>query len=219
MSEERLEFMSASLDTEADTRDNWIELTWAIMGDRIRIDHGYRLYSALVAINPAIKNLEWQLIAVNGCNTHDGFVKLGCESLLGVRCALRDTPVFDAVANRVLRVGQGLIEVGEVKVRQIESKRSLVSKITTIKNAGRSQCDRDAFCISLGKQLAKLGVGALPTISKRQQFLPITELGKGDREGAVGYGVRFESVSDAESLILQRFGLGGKRRMGCGVFV
>jgi len=35
----------------------------------------------------------------------------------------------------------------------------------------------------------------------------------------VGYAVRVSGLSDEDSLKLQERGLGGKRRMGCGVFV
>ena len=35
----------------------------------------------------------------------------------------------------------------------------------------------------------------------------------------VGFGLEILNLSDKDSLILQNFGLGGKRKMGCGIFV
>ena len=35
----------------------------------------------------------------------------------------------------------------------------------------------------------------------------------------VGFGVEANNLSEADSIILQKRGLGGKQKMGCGVFV
>lgn len=78
-------------------RTDWIEITWAVMGDRIRLDHGYRLYSALIERNPALKGVDWQLLTINGDNTHDGYIKLGRKSRMGVRLALTDSPLLDGI--------------------------------------------------------------------------------------------------------------------------
>jgi CRISPR-associated protein Cas6 len=64
----------------------------------------------------------------------------------------------------------------------------------------------------LGKQLERLGIDTLPEIGDRGCM-------RVNGNDVVGYSVRFNDLRPEESLKLQIHGLGGKRRMGCGVFV
>jgi hypothetical protein len=45
----------------SDDRDQIVEMRWAVMGDRIPSEHGYRLYSALIEKQPQLKQVDWQL--------------------------------------------------------------------------------------------------------------------------------------------------------------
>jgi CRISPR-associated protein Cas6 len=181
------------------------------MGDRLPADHNYRLYSALVEALPGLKDCEWHLKTINGIPDHQGWIKLGRQSRLGIRCDLGLLEVFSALDQRLLRVGQSFIELGALQGQTIQPTNTLRSRLVTIKQAGVGTFDDTMFAVALGKQLGEAGIKHLPIIRKRRT-LRIKDC------TVIGFEVTFPRVSQAESLILQRHGLGGRHRMGCGVF-
>lgn len=191
--------------------EKWIELSWAVMGDRLPADHNYRLYSALVERIPNLKEQEWHLKTINGIPDRKGWVKLGRESRLGIRCDLTLLEQFGTLDNQILRVGQNLIQLGTLEGRSLSIKKTLRARIVTIKQAGVETPEKTLFAVALGKQMCDLGIRHMPIVGKRCT-LRIKET------TVVGFEVRFPDLSYRESLLLQRYGLGGKHRMGCGVF-
>jgi CRISPR-associated protein Cas6 len=84
------------------------------------------------------------------------------------------------------------------------------SRLVTTRN-GQEQT---RFESELRRQMVELGIGhdAVLTITKRR-----TTCIHGKE--IVGYDVVIESLTYDESLALQTHGLGGRRHMGCGLFV
>lgn len=190
---------------------DWVEMHWSVMGDRLHADHNYRLYSALVEDNPVLKTIDWQLGTITGVPDKGGWIKLGRRSQLMIRCQMQDINNFD-LANKMLRIGQSFVLLGEIAIAPIEPKESLSCRLTIIKLEEGTRVDLFQFGCALGKQLNALGVGTLPTEIGRGAIQV-----KGDL--VVGYGVKFERLKPDESIKLQVAGLGGKRKMGCGVFI
>jgi CRISPR-associated protein Cas6 len=181
------------------------------MGDRLRADHNYRLYSALVERMPQLKDCEWQLKTINGIPDHQGWVKLGRKSRLGVRCDLSLLGQFGTLDGQVLRIGQNLIQLGTLTGQSLHPTTRLRARLVVIKQAGNETDDKVLFAVALGKKLGEMDIKHLPLIGGKR-VLRI-------RDNTVcGYEVTFPDLSYAESLTLQRRGIGGKRRMGCGVF-
>ena len=178
------------------------------MGDRIHADHGYRLYSALVDKIPHLKAIEWQLIKVGGKFSKE-WLYFTPDSHLGVRCSTENMSLFN-LENSILRVGSGFLEIKTMEGETLQPRRNL-SGFVTIKVKEHEQITPFGFGVALGKQLQDLGVGSKPVL-KRAGTLQIKT------NHIVGFNVCFPSISDSESLILQRFGLGGRRKMGAGVF-
>ena len=95
---------------------------------------------------------------------------------------------------------------------------ALRSRLVTIKIVG---ADKDPslltepnFQTAVHKQLSALGVSdqAELTLSKRRTF-------RIKRKEVIGYETIIEGLTAEESIRLQEAGLGGRRHMGCGVFV
>ena len=185
-------------------------MRWSVMGDRLPADHGYRLYSALVERCPQLKNLEWQLGTVNGIPDAKGWVKLGRQSQLLVRCDLADLNAFE-LDGQILRVGQSFLQFGEGVGHSLEPCENLRSRIVTINAAYRCHVSEFEFGVALGKQLQRAGIETMPTLGDRCT-LRIKDT------TVVGYGIQFEGLKPQESLYLQRHGLGGRRRLGAGMF-
>jgi len=192
-------------------QSDWLQVDWSVFGDRIPADHNYRLYSALCTQLPGLKDLDWQLGTIAGIPDVAGWIKLGRESRMFLRCHFADLHLVLSLAEQVLQIGQSFVQLRDPVVRQLREVKSLRSRLVTIKRADMTAPDPVHFALSLGQQLGKLGIHSLPTIGRRGCL-------RVQGSDIVGYGITFGSLSKQESLILQYQGLGGKRRMGCGVF-
>jgi len=188
-----------------------IELRWPVFGDRVKKDCGYRLYSALAHKIPRLKSTTWQLGGFTG--SPDGqFLKLGRGSELVVRCKVEDIALFGSLDNQILEIGQSLLRLGELVGGELRPAESLTSDLVIIKLYEGVRFDPLRFAVSLGKQLQILGISEVPEIGDRAALIV-------KEQQIVGFPVRFCSLQPAESIALQSLGLGGKRRMGCGVFL
>lgn len=182
------------------------------MGDRLPADHNYRLYSAMIKQLPVLKNIDWQLITITGSANSDNWIKLGRQSRLGIRCSLQDLHHFTALDNQIIRIGQNLLELGESCGEAIFSTDSLQCRILTIKTGCTERMNKFEFGIALGKQLQLLGINSVPQLGHPKAF-------KIKNHRVTGYSVRFENLTSEDSMLLQAKGLGGRRKMGCGIFV
>jgi len=189
-----------------------VDLRWPVMGDRLPVGHNYRLYSALIAQEPALKSIPWQLVTITGVPDRADWIKLGRSSEMGIRCAVADLHLFSGLDNQIIRIGQHLLQLGELHGKSIEPVGQLRSRLVTIKSLFTCRVDKFQFGVVLGKQLQKLGVDAMPTLLDRNTV-------KIKDTTVVGYGVSFSVLTPKDSLTLQSLGVGGRRRMGCGVFL
>jgi CRISPR-associated protein Cas6 len=84
----------------------------------------------------------------------------------------------------------------------------LAARLVTTRNGQ----DEGRFDREIARQLNTLGIAA-SAIRGRRRIVRIKN------KTVVGYGVRVAGLNAAESLRLQEHGLGGRRKMGCGMFV
>jgi CRISPR-associated protein Cas6 len=110
----------------------------------------------------------------------------------------------------MLDVSIAKIQVGVPEIRTLFPADSLRSRLVTTKNC----LDVSRFEKEIQRQVSNLGAEASPRyhIGKRRT------LRIRDKE-VVGYEVVFEELSPTLSLAIQVNGIGGRRHMGCGVFV
>jgi CRISPR-associated protein Cas6 len=187
-----------------------VELRWSVMGDRVQLYGNYRLYSALVNEIPQLKSIVWQLGGFSG-TAEDIFLKLHRGSELMVRCQIQDVPLFSCLEGKVISIGQSFVQLGPLVGFEVLAKEELVSDITIIKLGEETRFDVIDFAVSLGKQLQQLDIASMPKIGPKRS-LPIKQ------QHILGFEISFSNLKPIESIILQSYGLGGKRRMGCGVF-
>lgn len=185
-------------------------MRWAVLGDRLPADHNYLLYSALVKLRPQLKKVEWQLGTVVGIPDSRGWIRLGGKSHLMVRCNLANLGDFD-FSGQILRVGKSFLQLGEGVGHSLQHHENLKARIITIKSSYRCAVSEFEFGVSLGKQLQQAGIAAMPLVGDRCTI-------KIKDADVIGYCVEFKALKPKESLFLQRYGLGGRRRMGAGVF-
>ena len=121
--------------------------------------------------------------------------------------------MFGCPRNRVnfskrLVVAGDSLRVGVPHVQALRPAPVLAARLVTTRNGQ----DEQRFDREIIRQLSELGITAPPSRGRRR-VLRIKD------KTVIGYGVRIEGLSTAESLRLQEHGLGGRRKMGCGMFV
>jgi CRISPR-associated protein Cas6 len=174
-------------------------------------DHGYILYSALSRSCPelysengiAVHPLCGQLIAPRQ-------LQLQPWSRLVLRAESQRIPALIGLAGKQLNLADRPLRVGIPQVIPLIAAPTLRSRLVTTKHGQ----DEDRFRTELRRQLDALHVAAevQPLLGKRRT------LRIKDKE-VVGHEVLLEGLSAEESLTVQEVGLGGRRHMGCGVFV
>lgn len=174
-------------------------------------DHNYRLYSALIEQNSNLKTINWQLGTIKGIPDKNGWITIGNKSFFWIRCKLSDIEQFKMLDNKILNIGKSLIQLSESKKEILRHKFNLRSRIVTIKSKWNEQINSFEFGVALGKQLITKGIQTMPVLGDRKSL-------RIKNTNIIGYSLRFEKLSINESLSLQIEGLGGRRRMGCGVF-
>lgn len=210
-----------------------LDLSFALQGDQIPLDHGYPLYGAITRVVPQVHgDRRVGIHPIRGVRRVPARLTLVPQSrlrlripgeligdylaLVGQRLDLDGAPLTVGMPPRPGRPGGA---VAAVRVEPLRPAAVLASRLVTL---GQIQ-DAEAFGESLRRQLAGLGVAAEPV------FLPSTDpLERGGPERrvlrikgrrVVGYPVRLEGLTADESLTVQVAGLGSRRRMGCGLFV
>jgi CRISPR-associated protein Cas6 len=113
-----------------------------------------------------------------------------------------------ALAGERLIIGADALRVGVPHVQALRPAPILAARLVTTRNGQ----DERRFDDELARQLSGLGITA-SAIRGRRRVVRIKE------KTVVGYGVCVAGLNATESLRLQEHGLGGRRKMGCGVFV
>jgi CRISPR-associated protein Cas6 len=123
----------------------------------------------------------------------------GCRRLI---------PRVLTLAGQSLEVGGDRLRVGVPQVTALRPAPTLSARIVTTRNGQET----GRFDAEIARQLLALGIRAMPTRGPRRCF-------RIKDKTVIGFGMRVSGLSPDESIRLQEHGLGGRRKMGLGVFV
>lgn len=191
-------------------------------------DHGYALFGALSRLLPwlhgdprvGIHPIRGQLVGSRA-------LALTPASTLAFRLPAGLVAGVLPLAGQSLDLEGTVLRIGLPRVRALKPSPTLQSRLVVIKG----MLDPDAFLESARRQLASLGIDGEPALVRRSSGSPVE--GKGgnasmpwirrtlrvrDKE-VVGYALRVTRLSPKSSIRLQSYGLGGRRRFGCGIFL
>ena len=109
--------------------------------------------------------------------------------------------------------------MGIPRVEGLVPAANLASRMVTFRHA----LDPSAFEADVRRELARLGIIATPQLvpSTRKPFedQPLRRVMRIKEKKIIGFALRVFGLTAEDSIRLQEEGLGGRRRMGCGVFV
>jgi len=198
---------------------NHVELSFPVFGQAIPKDHAYTLYSAISKI---LDNHLPQGIAISPIRDRSlwpGRTESARERCLRIRTPVESIGQLLPLAGKFLGIEGAEIGLGTPRIHALQPCTTLKAHVVTIKGFIEPQ----AFLDAVGRQLKSLEISG-------EASIPIIETGarKGEprrrilrikNKIIIGYCVVVANLSDADSYRLLAVGLGGRRHMGCGIFV
>jgi len=192
--------------------------------DPLPAAHCYPLYAALTGEWPWLHESEGVGVFPIRGDVVGGRIRTSPRSALRVRTPVSLLPQAMSLTGKRLRLGDAEIQVGVPRVLPLRPAASLYSRLVQIKLTEMTNgFTPEAFLHSANKQLSTLDIKAEPTIPLQQRG---PRAGKPQRrvlhikgERHVGFAMLVQGLTADESLRLQQRGLGGRRKMGCGLFL
>jgi len=198
-----------------------VDLAFPITPGVVPIDHGYALYSALARVVPELHGADWLSVhPLTGKATGTDSLKLNRGTQLILRVPVERIPTALRLSGRSIQFDSHGFTLGTPVIRALEPSPTLFTWRVAIrltnppKNAdGRLNLTafRDVFKAEAERQLSANAInGRLQVLDKKDLHIK--------NQRIVAFSVQVDGLNPEASLVLQTIGLGGKRRMGCGVF-
>ena len=199
-----------------------LDVFFRVVGAQAPADHGYALFGALSRIleteddrwlhgNPHVG-----LHTIRGVNLGNGRRSVGPDARFGLRLPSDLLPRSLKLAGKSLDLDGCKLRVGVSQTRALTPAATLHCRTATTRNGD----DPDRFDAEIARQAATLGISGkvfrTPEALIRGDGRRIVRI-SGKR--VVGHAVMATGLTNEESILLQEHGIGGRRRMGCGVFV
>ena len=203
-----------------------LDILFRVIGTEVPSDHGYALYGALSRILETEED-QWMhgnphigLHTVRGTPLGNGRRLIGPNARLGLRLPSDLLPRSLKLAGKSLDLDGCRLRVGVSETRALIPAATLHCRIATTKNGD----DSARFDAEIARQSAALGIqGRVFRVPKGSGGSdgrdPSRRIVRVKNKRIVGYSVLATELTGEESILLQERGLGGRRRMGCGIFV
>ncbi len=200
---------------------SYVDLAFPLKGKSLPLDNGYIIYSALSRICPNLHELTNIFIhPIAGIPNSSKQLRLTKRSKLQIRIAIEQIPlVYEFLVGQTFKIGQSQFHLGIPEYRALTSCSVLYSRLVIIRRCFEPQ----VFLEAAQRQLESLGIkGNIDILKKKNGQLQCRQLVMRKDIGTFpvkGYGVEVKDLSEEDSLTLQQHGIGGKKKMMCGVFV
>jgi CRISPR-associated protein Cas6 len=190
----------------------FVDVAFPLRGKTLPLDHGYKLFSAVSAVVPAIHaESAWGVFPVHGERAGRGLLRLLPSSSLTIRMApSRISEVLRLTGHPLLVDGHEVVPAVP-RVFPLQPRPTLQSRFVTIK---KFHGDPTEFSAAVRRQLDLLDVNPSVTVAVGQRRVI-----KVASHTIVGFAVGLDGLSPAESTLVQTRGIGGRRHMGAGLFL
>ena len=195
----------------------FVELSFGVIGKTLPADHGYGLYSAIAHVCPSVHEQDGvSILTIAGEPDRKGKITLSKSSKLKIRLPYEPDKLalILPLAGQTLKIGRHEIQLTIPQIFPLRPYDKLRSRIVTIKKFQ----EPDSFLEAAKRQMNALGI-------QGNAFVPQNDAGEAMRKAikiksysVVGFSLVITDLNEDDSIKLQSYGLGGKRRMGCGVF-
>lgn len=177
----------------------------------IAVDHGYHLYAGLSRVLSTVHAESGIGVhPITGRQIGDRMLQLMPWSSVCIRTPQEHIGRIVELSGKTVTVGDRQVRLGVPKVKGLAPAPALRSRLVTIKGF----MEAELFSEAVRRQLDTLDVSerVLQTNGKRRTI-------KIRDKEVVGFEVILEGLTAQESITVQENGIGGRRHMGCGVFI
>lgn len=196
--------------------EQFVELSFPAQGKSLPADHNYGAYSTLSRLIPGLhRDSSVSLLTAPGFPNYQGEISLTKQSCFKIRVPVAKIPLIYPLAGKRVSIGKHEIQLGIPTISMLRPATTLRARIVIIKG----YMEPELFLQAAQRQLDQLGILGRLSIPLDHKGLPSRKTIKIKRYTVVGFTTEVADLSTEDSLKLQVYGLGGKRRMGCGVFV
>lgn len=193
-----------------------VELCFRVIGETLPADHGYGLLSSVVGVSQQVHSLEnISIQTITGFPDKQGLIYLSDQSKLRIRLPANLVSTVYPLAGKTLVIGKHRIQLGIPNVYMLQPSERLRARLVVIKGYQ----EPEPFLEAVKRQLLAIEVSGKAEIPVDSAGRPARKAIKIKRFTVVGFGVEISGLSEQDSLKLQISGLGGKHKMGAGIFV
>ncbi|CAM4488831.1 type I-MYXAN CRISPR-associated protein Cas6/Cmx6 [Myxococcus xanthus] len=186
----------------------FVDLLFPVQGGPVPLDHAYLLFSALSRHLPALhERSDMGVFSLRGVSNTRELLYLG-RGTMRLRCPIEAVATLLPLVSAPLEIAGRRLSLGAPSLHALEPVPSLFARLVTFKHA----MDEAAFVAAASRALEALGVQATLKVGRRR-IVRIT--GK----KVVGFALELHGLSAEHSLRVQEQGMGGRRHMGCGLFL
>lgn len=199
----------------------YIDLVFSLTGQTLPLDSGYLVYSALSRICPAIHELEnISIHPIAGIPESSKELRLTQGSKLQIRLAVDLIPfIYESLAGQTFSIGQNQFQLDIPEYNPLHPFPNLYSRLVIIRRFYQPQ----SFLEAAKRGLERLNIQGTITLATRANGQPqcrqLTIKNKTGSFALKGFGVQVTDLNPEDSITLQKYGIGGKQKMMCGVFV
>lgn len=207
-----------------------VDLIFPANGSAVPQDHGYALYGAVSRIVPGVhQSKDVGIFSIRGTPAGDGTLLLNDRSAVRFRLPAERLPELLPLAGKALELDGHRLRLGVPHVAALIPAPALASSLVLIKLADKGNPEvggivtPDAFLAAARRKFVAMNIQAEPGIQKirtgpradqaRRRIFRVKD------QTHVGFAMIVQGLSAEESIRLQEEGLGGRRLMGCGLFV
>jgi CRISPR-associated protein Cas6 len=212
------------------------DVVFPIDGEALPLDHGYPLFGALARLVPALhQESRWGIHPVRGEAQPRGPLRLAGRSTLAIRVPSGAIGQLMPLAGAELDVDGYQVRLGAPRVWPLRPAASLQARLVVVASVvdvrAEEPVQRQQLLDSMQRKLAHLPLQMdaerIEVTVGRRHILRIgasreRQRKSGptvDRDIVVGFQVALTGLEATASLVIQAEGLGGRRHMGCGLFV
>ena len=202
-----LQALEAARTRSGEGEDAVIDYAFELTGSHLPPNYPAALDAAIVGVLPwALKDPFFGIHAIKAPLTEAGYV-LSRRSRLQIRAFASRAEDVSGLQGKTLTCGDASVTVGKMVHRPVTAFPTLRAQMVV-----NALADEQVFMDDVGMQLEVLGI-------KGGVMCGMPASVQGDSGLLNGFAVVLHELSPAHSLRLQTVGLGGARRLGCGLFV
>ena len=187
-----------------------VDVVFTLAGESLPRDFEWPLYREIARVLPWLaKTPHTGVLPMKGPRTAEGGIMLTHRARLAIRLPRDRVCSASALERATLRVGGATIDVGEGTFRKHLSSSTLYSP-----RVATGECDELRFMAVIEEEIAALGVRGRIICGRRVEV----ELEEGQARVSA-FPVAVHDLREADSLLLQRAGLGRGQPVGCGLLI